>query len=137
MDPVIKAFLSGVSVVAGHFAVTVLLLAVGSALYALITPQRELQLIRRGDTAAALSFGGAIVCLAIPLATSLAASRVLAEVAVWGAFALAGQLLAFFVVDRLFHHLPKRIADGEIAAAVFLVAIKLAMALIGAASVAS
>jgi putative membrane protein len=137
LDPVIHSFLHGVVSVAGHFAITVLLLVVGTLIYAVTTPQRELELIRRGDTAAAISFGGAVVCLAIPLAVSLAASRVIAEVAVWGAFALVGQLLAFFVVDRLFHHLPKRIADGEVAAAVFLVAIKLAVALIGAASLTS
>lgn len=137
MDPVIKSFLGGVPAVASHFAVTVGLLVLGSVIYASITPQREVDLIRRGDTAAAVAFGGAVVCLAIPLAVSLAASRILAEVAVWGAFALLAQLLTFFVVDRLFHHLPKRIADGELAAAVILVAIKLAIALIGAASLAS
>jgi putative membrane protein len=137
VDAVIKSFLIGITAVAGHFGVTVVLLGVGAALYARLTPQREIILIRDGNMAAALSFGGAVVCLAIPLAASLAASRVLAEVAVWGAFALVGQLVAFFIVDRLFHHLPRRIANGEVAAAVFLVAIKLAVALIGAASLTS
>ena len=45
---------------------TILILAAGAALYALITPHREIRLIREGNAAAAVSFGGVLVGLAIP-----------------------------------------------------------------------
>jgi putative membrane protein len=137
MDPVLRSFLDGLPAVAGHFAVTAVLLVAGAALYARLTPHRELDLIRRGNVAAALSFAGAVVGLAIPLAASMASSFMLLEVAVWGVFALVGQLLAYFVVDRTFRDLPRRITEGELAAAIVLVGLKLAVALIAAASLTS
>jgi len=135
VDPVLKSFLAGVPAVMGHFAVTVAFLVIGAALYARLTPHREFELIRGGNTAAAISFAAAVTGLAIPLAASMASSLLLAEVAVWGAFAVAGQLLAYFLVDRLFRELPRRIERGETAAAIALAGIKLAVSIIGAASV--
>jgi putative membrane protein len=134
VDPVLRNFLEGFPAIVGHFSVTVLLLAAGAALYARLTPHRELELIRQGNVAAALSYSGAVVGLAIPLAASMASSFVLLEVVVWGLFALVGQLLAFAVVDRAFRDLPARISAGEVSAAVLLVGIKLAVAIVGAAS---
>lgn len=134
VDPVMKSFLAGVPAVVGHFSITIALLCIGAAVYAWLTPHRELQLIKAGNTAAAISYAAAVVGLAIPLAASMAASFLLLEVAVWGAFALAGQLLAYFIVDRVFRGLPRRIERGETAAAVALAGIKLAVAIVGAAS---
>lgn len=134
MDPVLKSFAAGMPAVIGHFAVTIVFLGVGAAVYAWLTPHRELQLIRAGNTAAAISYSAAIVGLAIPLATSMASSLLFLEVAIWGVFALVGQLAAYFVVDRVFRDLPRRIEHGEIAAAVALAGIKLAVAVVGAAS---
>lgn len=134
LDPVLKSFAAGMPAVMGHFAVTIAFLCVGAIVYAWLTPHRELQLIKAGNTAAAISYAAAIVGLAIPLATSMASSLLLVEVAVWGAFAVAGQLLAYFVVDRVFRELPRRIERGEVAAAIALAGIKLAVAVVGAAS---
>lgn len=129
-----KSFFAGMPAVVGHFSITIAFLCVGAAVYAWLTPHRELQLIKAGNTAAAISYSAAVVGLAIPLAASMASSFLLLEVAVWGAFALVGQLLAYFVVDRVFRELPRRIESGEIAAAVALAGIKLAVAIVGAAS---
>lgn len=137
VDPVLKSFIAGLPAVVGHFAVTIAFLVVGAALYAWLTPHREFQLIRAGNSAAAISYSAAIIGLAIPLAASMASSLLFVEVAVWGAFALVGQLAAYFVVDRVFRDLPRRIGNGDIAAAVTLAGIKLAVALVGAASLTS
>lgn len=137
MDPVIRNFLEGLPAVVGHFSITLLLLVLGAAAYARLTPHRELELIRQGNTAAALSYAGAVVGLSIPLAASMASSFVLLEVAVWGLFALVGQVFVYFVVDRVFRELPRRITAGEMSAAVTLVGMKLAVALIGAAALTS
>jgi putative membrane protein len=134
MSPEIQAFASGFPLVLLHAGVSFALLVAGCLLYALLTPHREIQHIREGNAAAALSFGGVMVGLAIPLATSLAASTSVVEVGLWGAVVVAVQLLAFRLIDLLLAGLPQRIREGEVAAAGLLVAAKLSVALIFSAA---
>jgi putative membrane protein len=134
MSPEIQAFAAGFPIVMLHGAVALALFAAGCLAYALLTPHREIQRIREGNAAAALSFGGAMVGLALPLAASLAASTSVVEVALWGVVVVALQLLAFRLIDILLTGLPQRIAEGEVAAAGLLVAAKLSVALIFAAA---
>jgi putative membrane protein len=112
------------------------MLVLGTALYALMTPHKEITLIREGNSAAALSLGGVMVGLAIPLSVSLKASTSVIEIAIWGAATIAVQLLVFRVTDMVLKGLPERIQEGEISAAALLVGAKLATALILAAAVA-
>ena len=112
-----------------------MILAAGAALYAAVTPHREIQLIREGNTAAALSFGGVLVGIALPLAFALAASNSVLEIALWGATTIVVQLALFWLVDLLLRGLPQRIKQGEVAAAALLVGVKLAVAAILAAAV--
>ncbi|MBR9835576.1 MAG: DUF350 domain-containing protein, partial [Alphaproteobacteria bacterium] len=51
-----------------------ILLLVASAVYVLLTPWKELALVKGGNGAAGLALSGAIVGLAIPLASCLASS---------------------------------------------------------------
>jgi putative membrane protein len=134
-SPELQAWATGFPVTLLHVGVTLLILVVGAGLYALLTPHREIQLIREGNAVAALSFGGVLVGLAIPLAFALAASTSLLEIALWGATTTAVQLLLFWVTDLLLRGLPQRIREGELAAAALLVSAKLAGAAILAAAV--
>ena len=136
-SPELAAWATGFPVTLLHVAVTLAILAAGAALYALLTPHREIQLIREGNPAAALSFGGVLIGLALPLAFALAASTSLLEIALWGAATAAVQLALFWVVDLILQGLPQRIREGEVAAAALLVAAKLAVAAILAAAVAA
>lgn len=133
-SPEIQAFATGIPVTLFHAGVTLVILIIGAAVYALLTPHREIQLIREGNTAAAMSLGGVLVGLAIPLAASLSASNSALEMAIWGVMIIAVQLLVFRVIDLVLHGLPQRIQDGEISAATLLVGAKLASALIIAAA---
>lgn len=135
-SPEVQAFAHGFPVTLLHLAVTLFLLMVGVTAYALLTPHKEIQHIREGNAAAAISFGGVMVGLSIPLAMSLAASTTVVEIAVWGVATLVLQLLAYRVTDMLLRGLPQRIHEGEVAAAALLVAAKLAVAVILAAAVA-
>ena len=126
----VQAFASGFPVMVMHLIVTLLLLAAGATVYALLTPWKEIALIRQGNPAAAVAFAGVLVGLAIPLAVSLSVSTSLSDVAIWGVTTLVLQLLAFRVVDLILTGLPQRIQDGEVSAAVLLVGAKLATALI-------
>jgi putative membrane protein len=115
--------------------VTVLILIAAAAIYILLTPHKEIALIRDGNTAAAVSLGGVLVGLAIPLSVSLRASTNLIEIGLWGAATVVVQLLIFRLVDLVLRGLPQRIQDGEMSAAAILVGAKLATAIIIGAAV--
>lgn len=134
-SPEIQAFATGFPVTLLHAGVTVTILFAAATLYVLLTPHKEISLIRDGNTAAALSLGGVMVGLAIPLAASLKASTNLIELALWGVATMLVQLFIFRLVDLVLRGLPRRIQDGEMAAAALLVGAKIATALILAAAV--
>ena len=134
-SPEIQAFATGFPVTLLHFVVALVILAAAATLYILLTPHKEIALIRDGNTAAAVSLAGVLIGLAIPLAVSLKASTTTVDLALWGVATVMVQLLVFRVVDLILHGLPKRIQDDEMAAAAMLVGAKLASALILAAAV--
>ncbi|HET6971791.1 MAG TPA: DUF350 domain-containing protein [Phenylobacterium sp.] len=133
-SPEIQAFATGFPVFLAHTGVTVLILFAAAALYILLTPHKEITLIRQGNEAAAVSLGGVLIGLAIPLAASLQASSNLIEIGLWGAVTVIVQLLVFRLADLVLHGLPRRIQDGEMSAAALLVGAKIATALIIAAA---
>ena len=134
-SPELDAWASGFPVTLLHVGVALAILAAGATVYALVTPHREIQLIREGNSAAALSFGGVLVGIALPLAFALAASTSVVEIVLWGVTTIVVQLALFWLVDLLLRGLPHRIKQGEIAAAALLVGAKLAVAAILAAAV--
>ena len=133
-SPEVQAFASGFPVLVVHLVATLALLAGGAVIYGLLTPWKEIGLIREGNSAAAVAFGGVLLGLASPLAVSLSVSTSVRDILLWGLATLILQLLAFRVVDLVLTGLPQRIQDGEVSAAVLLVAAKLATALILAAA---
>lgn len=133
-SPEIQAFAAGFPVFLAHAGVTVIILFAAAALYVLLTPHKEITLIREGNTAAAVSLGGVLLGLAIPLSASLRASTNLIEIGLWGAVTVVVQLLVFRLVDMILRGLPKRIQEGEMSAAALLVGAKIATALIIAAA---
>lgn len=133
-SPEIQAFAAGFPVFLAHAGVTVIILFAAAALYVLLTPHKEITLIREGNTAAAVSLGGVLLGLAIPLSASLKASTNVIEIGLWGAVTVVVQLLIFRLVDMTLRGLPRRIQDGEMSAAALLVGAKIATALIIAAA---
>jgi putative membrane protein len=133
-SPEIQAFAAGFPIFLLHTGVTVAILFAAAALYILLTPHKEITLIRAGNSAAAVSLAGVLIGLAIPLAASLKASTNILEVALWGVVTVVVQLLVFRLVDMILRGLPKRIHEGEISAAALLVGAKIATALVIAAA---
>jgi len=136
LSPEIQAFATGFPLTLLHAGVTTLILFLGALVYVMLTPHREITLIREGNAAAAVSLGGVLVGLAIPLGVSLNASTSMIEIAVWGVSTVVVQLLVFRLTDLLLRGLPQRIQEGEVAAAALLVGAKLATAIILACAVA-
>ncbi len=134
-SPEIAAFANGFPFALAQAGVTLVMLILGAALYAVLTPHKEIGLIREGNAAAALSFGGVLVALTIPLATALQSSASLLEIGLWGVAVTFVQLLVFRLTDFVLHGLPQRIQEGEISAALLLVGAKVATALILSAAI--
>ncbi len=110
-----------------------LLLVFSSTIYILLTPWKELALVRGGNGAAGLALAGAIAGLAIPIASCLASSLTLIDLLLWGTVALLLQLLTYRIIDMILRDIPKRIQNDEAGAAIVLIAAKLAAAMILAA----
>jgi putative membrane protein len=135
MEAVLQSFLAGAPVLILHFALTLAMLGLGATLYVMITPYHELQLIRDGNVAAAISLGGVLLGMAIPLAFAMAASVNTIDILIFGALTLVLQLACYRIADFLIRDLPRRIVDGEISAAILLASIKLSVGAINAAAV--
>lgn len=135
LRPEMQAFGSGFAITLLHAGVTLLILLIGAIIYSILTPYKEIKQIREGNSAAAVGYGGVIVGLAMPLAASMAASTDVREIVLWGGATVILQLFVFRVVDLVLAGLPTRMNEGEVSAAVLLVAAKLATALILAAAV--
>ena len=110
-----------------------LLLLIASTVYVLLTPWKELALVRGGNGSAGLALAGAIVGLAIPIASCLASSLNYFDLLVWGVVSLLLQLLAYRLTDMILRDIPERIQNDEAGAAIVLIATKLSVAIILAA----
>ena len=127
----------GLPVLLLHFVVTLLLLALGVFCYTRITPFHEEQLVRGGNIAAGIVLSGTVVALAIPLGATLATSLfVTLDIVIWGIVALVLQLVAFGVATLMFRDMRRMIEAGNVAAALALAGIQLAVALFNAGAMA-
>ena len=124
---------NGLPFLISHFVTSVIVFLIGIIIYLFITPMKEIALIRKKNTAAAISFSGALIGLALPLSSSLSASGSIYEIIVWGFLAIIIQLFCFKVVDILINYLPKRIENGEVSSSIFLFSIKISVALLNGA----
>lgn len=128
------AFLFG----AGHFliafAIACLFLATFKWLYQVSTPYDERRLVAEGNMAAAITFGGAIVGFALPLASALEVTADPLEFVAWGVLAGVIQVVASLVVRRIvIRDLVARIETGNVASAVYMAATSIAVGLLNAA----
>lgn len=133
---ILDTLAAGLPLLLLQFALTLGLLALGAAIYMAITPFHEAGLIREGNVAAGVLLAGTIVALAIPLAATLATSRVTLDIALWGAVAVALQLLVFFAASLLFRGLRGKVEAGNVAAALPVVGVQVAVALLNAGAMA-
>lgn len=136
MTPEVQAFASGFPVALLHSALTLILLFAGCAVYVFLSRHKEFNGINEGNGASAISLGGVVLGLGVPLAASLSASPSVIEILLWGVSIIAVQLLVFVLTDLLLSGLPERARAGDIPAAALLASAKIAAALILAAAVA-
>ena len=115
-------------VLAGLFTVAFKLI------YQLVTPYKESELIRQGNSAAAVVLGGALLGYVLPLASALANTSHVIEFAAWATLAGVIQIVTFTVVRMLVvRDMAARIERGEMAPALYLLSISLAVGVLNAA----
>ncbi len=131
----LEAFQSGALAFLLAFGVALLFAVAFQFVYQLVTPHNERRLIREGNAAAAVAFGGALIGYALPLASALTQAQGLAEFAAWAVLAAVIQILTFVIIRRLVvADVAARIERGELPIAIYLAAISIAVGLINAAS---
>ena len=135
MDAVITSLYNGLPIFMLHGGTAILMLIVGAFIYSKITPWNELDLIMEGNTAAAVSFSGAILGIAIPLAAALSSSISIWEIVVWGSVAIILQITVFLILDLVLPNLSEQIKANKIAGGIFIASNKIALALMNAAAV--
>jgi len=133
---ILETLQTGLPVLLVQFAAALLLWGIGLVLYMAITPFNEHRLVRQGNCAAATVLAGTAVALAIPLAATLATSALAVDILLWGAVALVLQLLTFAAAALLVRGLREMIEAGNVAAALVLSGVQIAVALLNAGAMA-
>jgi putative membrane protein len=116
-----------------YLAVAVAYFAAYVAIYVRITPYPEIQLIRSGNVAAAYSLSGSALGFAIPLASAVANSVNLVDMALWALIAMAVQVCVYVAVKLMIPNIARDIAEGHVAQGMFLGTLSLAVGVLNAA----
>lgn len=109
------------------------LFALFQFIYTRITPHKEFELIRAGNTSAAVALGGAIVGFAIPASNVIAYSINVLDFIVWAVIAAVVQLLAFLLTSLVLKGTSERIKKGELAAGIYVAAVAISVGMLNAA----
>jgi putative membrane protein len=116
-----------------YLGLALLLLSVFAAIYIRVTPYREIQLIREGNMAASFSLSGSMLGFLIPLASAVKHSVNLWDMALWGAIAMAVQIVAFVVVKLLIPSITEDIPNNKTSVGFFLGSVSLGVGVLNAA----
>ena len=125
--------LAGLPAFAAYFVTAVLLCVAYCLAYTMITPNRELDLIRQNNIAAATSVGMSLTGFSLPLASAIFHLNGLVDCIIWGVVALAVQLAAYWLARAVMPSLPDGIARGEPAAGVWVGCVSIAAGVLSAA----
>ena len=117
----------------GYFTAAVLLLALFSLVYGVVTPYSEFRLIKEGKVAPAVSLIGALLGFVAPLASAITHSVALLDMIIWAVVALVVQIAVFLVLRLVFADLCKQIADDRLSAAILLGGASFAVGVLNAA----
>ena len=101
--------------------------------YTRITPHNEFQLIRDNEPAAAIALGLSLLGFVAPLVSAIAHSANVVDCLVWSLIALIVQVVVYYLVKIPVPDLSQRIAEGQLAPAIWLGLASLAAGALNAA----
>ncbi len=116
-----------------YFGLSIAFVAIFAVLYVRVTPYSEIQLIREGNAAAAVSLSGTLVGYTLPLASAVIHSVNPWDMMLWAAIALVVQILVFVAVRLMVRDIGRQITEGKVATGVFLGALSLGAGILNAA----
>ena len=131
----LKLSLQGLDEFLVYFGLCLVFVALFLAIYIRVTPYREIQLIREGNSAAAASLSGALIGFVLPLAAAVEHSVNPYDLAIWATIALAVQLLVYAATRLVLPDVARDIPAGKVASGVFLAAISVGAGILSAASI--
>ena len=126
-------YVAGLPAFLAYFVSGVVLLALFAGLYTLVTPQKELTLIRGGNSTATVAYLGALIGFSLPLASAAANSVSIVDFAIWAVVGAIVQLFAFGIAVLTQPGLPRRITKGEMSAGLWAGGVALVIGLLNAA----
>jgi putative membrane protein len=118
----------------GFMAVSVGLLVAALAVYLQVTPYSEIKLIRAGNRAAAFSFGGTAIGLALTLYGVGTSTWRVMDLAIWGGIGLVFQIIAFFVVAALLGGFKAGIEEDKVGYGIALGCLSVAIGILNSAA---
>lgn len=130
-----ESIVYGMPLFAAYLISSLGLLAGFAAVYSKITAFNELELIKQGNMAAALSYSGALIGFALPISASVMHSGSLTMHLFWAATASTAQIVVYLLARKLIANLDSGIESNNKAYGVLLAAVSLAVGLINAGSI--
>lgn len=131
---IIAEYLSGFPAFIAHYVLAILFLVVFAAIYTKITHHDEFDLIRKGNTAAAISLAGSLIGFSLPLAASVEYSESILDNALWATVSLVIQVAVYYLARLVINDLSGRIERQELSAGIWLAAVSIAGGQLAAAS---
>ena len=120
---------------AAFMGIGLLILLLAITLVALITPHKEITLIRQGNKAAGIGMAGALVGLALPINSVISHSVSMVDAAIWAAIAAVMQMLAFGISRAIITRRgPDQIDAGNESAGWFSAGVAIAVGLVNSAA---
>lgn len=116
------------------YLLTAIVMVMGFAFaYEKITPPREIQLIKNGNLACALSYGGAIIGFCAALVSAMTHSVSWLDFILWGILAAVVQIGLFFAVMRIIRGAVIELENNNVAVGAFLCCLSIGIGLLNAA----
>ena len=134
MDATVFDYSSAITAHLVYFGIAIVATVLFVAIYVTVTPHREFTLIREGNTAAAISLGGALLGYTIPLAKAVSQSENVGDMLLWSGVALVAQLAAYGATRLILPTLSADVNDGKVASGIFLAAMSVSIGLLNAAA---
>ena len=134
MDLTSFDYSSAIAAHLAYFGIAIVATVIFVGIYVMVTPHREFTLIREGNSAAAISLGGALLGYTIPLAKAVAQSEGMVDMLVWSGVALVAQLVAYGATRLILPALSKDVSAGKVASGIFLAAMSVCVGMLNAAA---
>ncbi|MBO1017835.1 DUF350 domain-containing protein [Achromobacter sp. SD115] len=117
-----------------YMASALAMLGVFTLVYTAVTRYKEFELIREGNIAAVLSYGGALVGFSFTLCSSIAIHASYAMFLLWGLVAMLVQIVVYVGVSQAVRGMNEAIEENNIAMGGLIGSISIAAGIVNAAS---